>query len=650
MNSTRLGAFKRTQARLKKNPGVNSTEFDQRAESAFRSREITDFGRMGSKIQGLNMLIPFLSARLAGEDRAVRAFKDNAARATFIATATITLPTILLWWANKDDERYQALPQWQKDLSWIILTDDTIYRVPKAHTLGLIFGSIPERVLNERYNDGPDAFQDLGESFGFDQLSGFIPQFLIPFIEESTNHSLSRNRPIVGAQLEGLVPELRQTPYTTELTKQIGRVMSEIPGMQLSDYTAPIIIDNFVRQWSGGIGVYTMQLLDKALRDADIIPDPVKPTVPFEQLPFVKAFTIRHPAASTIHSDEFYSRYQQKKQLYDSFIALSEQGDFEAARRIAAIDESSMAQLTEMRQAMTDMRKLVLLTPKLPISPDEMRQQIDIYLKVMAGIAKAGNEAMDQLEVALQGAFKKAPKVKTVSRVETRGIEGPPPSPVPDPIASPDPSPNAVVPITPSADVEGAAPEIVERDLSILEPTFEGFNPVTVKQAFIDKNVVDENLLASANLINSLIHQESVGNAKAISYKRDKNGKLILDKNGNKIPVAYGLMQIIPSTARDPGHGLEGMTGTDAQIIKKLLNPKLNLQFGTQLLNALLHKYGGNAFHALLAYHSGSGFVDRWIENGSDITKMGIEGRKYVQFVSEHLSIKKPDYAKKVQQ
>ena len=629
-NATRLGAFKRTQAKLKKNPGVNATEFDQRMESTFRSREITDFARMGSKMQGANMLVAFLNARIQGEDRAIRAFRDNPGKATFMATATITLPTILLWWANKDDERYQNLPQWQKDLSWIVLTDDTIWRIPKAHTLGLIFGSIPERILNEHFNNAPDAFQDLGEAFGLQQLNSLMPQWLIPFVEEATNHSLSRDRPIIPDALEGLVPELRQTPYTTELTKQMGRVLSEIPGMELSDYTAPIIIDNFIRQWSGGLGIYTMQLLDKALREADVIDDPIKPTVPFEELPFVKAFTIRHPKGSTIHSDEFYSRYQQKKQLYDSFIELAEQGDFESAKRIAAIDPSAMAQLTDMRKAMTDMRKLVLTIPKLPISPDEMRQQIDIALKAMTSIAKAGNEAMDQMEAALQGEFVKPVKVETSPRVKTRETETAPPSPVPDAIASPDPSPPAVVPITPTP-APTPAPA-VPSDSSILEPTFEGFDPVAVKRSFIINDVVDDNLLATVKLVNALIHQESRGRAGALSSAN-----------------AVGLMQILPSTAMSPGLGLERIEGTRSQVIKKLLNPKTNLQFGTQLLNALLDRYGGNAFHALLAYHSGAGFVDKWIKRGSDITKMGKNGRDYVRLISEHLNKNIPDYVKRVQ-
>ena len=66
-----------------------------------------------------------------------------------------------------------------------------------------------------------------------------------------------------------------------------------------------------------------------------------------------------------------------------------------------------------------------------------------------------------------------------------------------------------------------------------------------VKQSFIDNKVVDENLLANANLVNSLIHQESRGKSNAVS------------RDG-----AIGLMQILPETAINPGLSLEGMEGT----------------------------------------------------------------------------------------
>lgn len=33
------------------------------------------------------------------------------------------LPSVLLWFANKDDERVQQLPQWQRDMFWIVPTD-----------------------------------------------------------------------------------------------------------------------------------------------------------------------------------------------------------------------------------------------------------------------------------------------------------------------------------------------------------------------------------------------------------------------------------------------------------------------------------------------------------------------------------------------
>jgi hypothetical protein len=56
--------------------------------------------------------------------------------------AAITLPSILLYLSNREDPRWQEIPRWQKDLFWIVFTDDHIYRIPKPHSAGIMFGSV----------------------------------------------------------------------------------------------------------------------------------------------------------------------------------------------------------------------------------------------------------------------------------------------------------------------------------------------------------------------------------------------------------------------------------------------------------------------------------------------------------------------------
>ena len=120
-NATRLGEFRRG---IEK--GASPTE------AAYSSREVTlDFARMGAKAKTMNALVPFFNAQLEGIDRAARAFRDNPAGTLMKVGASITLPSVLLWFANKDDPRYRELPQWQKDLFWIFPTDHWVNVKPE---------------------------------------------------------------------------------------------------------------------------------------------------------------------------------------------------------------------------------------------------------------------------------------------------------------------------------------------------------------------------------------------------------------------------------------------------------------------------------------------------------------------------------------
>ena len=74
---------------------------------------------------------------------------------------------------------------------------------------------------------------------------------------------------------------------------------------------------------------------------------------------------------------------------------------------------------------------------------------------------------------------------------------------------------------------------------------------------------------------------------------------------------AYGLMQIIESTANEVAEELE------LEITKEeLLNPETNICLGTKYFANLLKKYG-NIELALTAYNAGIGNVDKWIANGT---------------------------------
>ena len=69
-------------------------------------------------------------------------------------------------------------------------------------------------------------------------------------------------------------------------------------------------------------------------------------------------------------------------------------------------------------------------------------------------------------------------------------------------------------------------------------------------------------------------------------------------------------MQILPSTAVDPGYGVSGLSGSEQEIVARLLDPATNKRLGTDYLNAMINKFGGDVELALAAYNQGVGKVD----------------------------------------
>ena len=75
---------------------------------------------------------------------------------------------------------------------------------------------------------------------------------------------------------------------------------------------------------------------------------------------------------------------------------------------------------------------------------------------------------------------------------------------------------------------------------------------------------------------------------------------------------ARGLMQITPGTASR----LARKHGFDYGGRAELLEPGVNVRFGTAYLRDLLERFGGNHVLATGAYNAGPGAVDRWIDDG----------------------------------
>lgn len=418
--ATRLGEFK---AARERELAAGATPKEAAQAAAYASREVTlDFARRGAYTRSMNMITAFWNAQVQGVDRLARAFKDDPAGTSLKIAAGVTVPSMLLWLANHDDPRWQEIPEWEKDLFWIVLTGTPehghIFRIPKPFETGVIFGSGVERLLDAFADQRPDAFRKFSSSIWNALQPGVIPTAGIPVLEQWANRSTFTDRPLIPQGQEKILPEYQYTPYTTETAKALGQIIGAFPGIsewKLSDNPAagvarslstPILMENYVRAWTGGLGVYALQAADASLRKAGIVPDPPKPKDTLADIPVVKAFVVRYPSASAESIQRFYDDYDRNKRFMDTWSAKAKEGDIAAMQRVQALGGPRMfVQLDGIKRAMANNSKLVRLIEQNPgYSPSDKRQLIDTQYMRQIEMARAGLQVMRQADAALAAA------------------------------------------------------------------------------------------------------------------------------------------------------------------------------------------------------------------------------------------------------
>lgn len=115
-------------------------------------------------------------------------------------------------------------------------------------------------------------------------------------------------------------------------------------------------------------------------------------------------------------------------------------------------------------------------------------------------------------------------------------------------------------------------------------------------------------------IVLSLIRQESVFNPLARS------------------PVgARGLMQLMPMTARRMRRSVRD---------KHLVNPKINIELGTQYFKNLLKRYDGNLVYVLSAYNAGEARVERWKGTYFDVDETILKNIESIPFLETRNYVK----------
>jgi hypothetical protein len=365
--ATRLGEFEKgIKTEAKTGKGVRM--------AALSARDVTlDFARWGYAGKVPNRIIAFFNSSVQGLDKMARSFTGNPKRSLLRCLLYITLPSVILYLLNRDDERYQELPQWEKDLFWIIPTPKHVFRIPKPFELGVIFGTLPERILEYIYTQDPGAFKDYLKTLKDTGLPDIVPTAFTGWIEAfHANRSFYTGIPIVPAREEKLPPELQYGDYTSETAKLIGRVFK----------VSPRKADHIAQSYGGGLAKYGTKILDQLLKAVGATEKVTKPEPTLAEYPVIGAFSSR--VWSNSHSiDKFYDLYAEAEKIYSKK---------KAGMVLTEKELEKLSRLRTYRSVAEDLSKLRtegrMIFDDPDLTPQEKREMLDTLNIIQINLAR----------------------------------------------------------------------------------------------------------------------------------------------------------------------------------------------------------------------------------------------------------------------
>jgi hypothetical protein len=396
------------------------------AEAMYQAQDIMNFTMSGdwSAVRFLIRTVPFLNARMQGLYRLYRGGRDHPLGFLIKGTALMAASMALLA-RNWDDEDYDNLEGWQKDMNWNFFVGGMHYAIPKPFEVGLLFGTVPERMMryllgkDDLYEVKESAKRAVGETLAFNP----IPQLFKPMYELGANVNLFTGNQIENISLKNMEPPFRYSPWTSPLAIRMGEAMPEWMGIARS----PVRIEHAIRAYTGTVGLYTLNSVDWVVRQFD---DrfPERPARKWYEAPVAsriikgKAETSRYNR----YAERMYRLIDKANEAQGSYNSLLRQGQLEKAEEFAdkranminpyykpdkdsmfggyksdssKIDKTPRRAILDMQKELREISKTqreIMMHPTM--SPEEKRSMLDESNIERRALLEEAKWLIDQLE------------------------------------------------------------------------------------------------------------------------------------------------------------------------------------------------------------------------------------------------------------
>ena len=236
------------------------TDGDITAKSQAARNNTLNFSRGGEAIMVINKIVPFLNAGVQGGRQMTNQLAKRPARTALALAAWAGIAMAAKGISESDEKKkelYDRVSDYEKKTNLILFDKDAKYNPETGRIDGLVKIPIPQFLypITDSMNnikDSPDALlktaSNIFEVFtGLDTenpVNQLTPTAIKPFIEAATNTNTFTKQDIVSDYDKNKLPQDKGAKYTTGAA----RFLSSLTGVD-----APII-DNFISNWSGGLG------------------------------------------------------------------------------------------------------------------------------------------------------------------------------------------------------------------------------------------------------------------------------------------------------------------------------------------------------------------------------------------------------------
>lgn len=364
------------------------------AEAVARAQDVLNFTMRGdhTAMRFLIETVPFMNARIQGLYRLYRGARENP-KSFLLRGSLITAAAVALWAANKDDDRYKALEDWDRQNYFHFFIGDQHFRLPQPFEVGAIFAAVPEMFLNYSENG---RLKELGHAFTSNITNQLnlnpTPQLLKPALDLYANKDSFTGRPIINEAEARLNPELQYGATTSPTVVALAGSLGVSPDQA----------QHLLTGYGGTVATYLLAAAD-ASADAAGLTTP-KATKRLDQMPLVSRFVREEPALATRWLTEFYDTKHEVDQLYNSLKQYQKQGDAAGAKALME-DTSNLAKIgmhkgmTKVAENLGLIRQSMMRIDRDPnMPPDEKRRRLDALIANRNKLAESVQPMLRQIE------------------------------------------------------------------------------------------------------------------------------------------------------------------------------------------------------------------------------------------------------------